>query len=376
MPFRRFVPALVACSLSVATAAYGQFNVQPLKIGDPAPVLGDDTVSWIKGGPIPKWESGHVYVLDFWATWCSPCIQAIPVMTETQKMYAADDVHIVALAIWPAPGMVPTRDFVAKNGDKMGFTVGEAIGEDVAGMFMHATGQTGIPTSMIIGREGKLLYIGNPLLQSFHDMLDAVVKGEYTADVAKEMAAKMQQAELLFQQANMLAAQGNWDGAIEVIDQIIAIDSEMFANLAVLKFQRMLITLGRYDEAYAYADEIVRTIIADQPALLELVARTIMEMPGLQKRDVPLARRAIDRCMELIGQSDEGALATYAAVLHAQGEDEEAVVAINASLELARAKRSQLLAEITRRHDNMLAEIEAQASEETEPEPAGAPESN
>ena len=51
-----------------------------LKPGDPAPAL--KVGKWIKGGPVEKLESGQVYVVEFWATWCEPCRAEMPAIRD------------------------------------------------------------------------------------------------------------------------------------------------------------------------------------------------------------------------------------------------------------------------------------------------------
>lgn len=42
---------------------------------------------------------GKVLVLNFWATWCTPCVQEIPSLNEFQKEFAKDGVVVVAVSI-------------------------------------------------------------------------------------------------------------------------------------------------------------------------------------------------------------------------------------------------------------------------------------
>ena len=56
-----------------------------LQIGDAAPEL--KVEKWVKGDPVTTFEKGKVYVVEFWATWCPPCIKSIPHLTELQKQY-------------------------------------------------------------------------------------------------------------------------------------------------------------------------------------------------------------------------------------------------------------------------------------------------
>ena len=63
-----------------------------LTIGDPAPSL--KYSKWIKGNPIKGFEDGKVYVLEFWATWCVPCIKAMPHLSELAKKYKSTTTFI------------------------------------------------------------------------------------------------------------------------------------------------------------------------------------------------------------------------------------------------------------------------------------------
>jgi peroxiredoxin len=47
---------------------------------------------------------GKVLVLNFWATWCSPCVQEIPSLNEFQKRFAKSGVVVVAVSIDKNPG--------------------------------------------------------------------------------------------------------------------------------------------------------------------------------------------------------------------------------------------------------------------------------
>ncbi len=62
-------------------------------LGQPAPKL--DMADWINGEVTPEAMRGKIVVLDFWATWCGPCIAAIPHNNEMAKKYADKGVLVI-----------------------------------------------------------------------------------------------------------------------------------------------------------------------------------------------------------------------------------------------------------------------------------------
>ena len=56
-----------------------------LKVGDPAPAL--KATKWLQGSEVKEFEKGKVYVVEFWATWCGPCIVMMPHMGDLQTEY-------------------------------------------------------------------------------------------------------------------------------------------------------------------------------------------------------------------------------------------------------------------------------------------------
>jgi thiol-disulfide isomerase/thioredoxin len=159
----------------VAVAVVGLFATRSLaqqkapvtlKVGDPAPPLVAD--KWVKGKPVQKLEKGKVYVLEFWATWCGPCIAAIPHVTELQKKYADQGLTVIGMNIWEND-VAAVEPFVKKMGDKMDYAVatdvvpqGERRGK-MAQTWMAAAGRNGIPCSFIVDRDGKIAWIGHPM---------------------------------------------------------------------------------------------------------------------------------------------------------------------------------------------------------------------
>jgi len=90
-----------------------------------------------------------VYV-DFWASWCGPCKQSFPWMSEMHKKYGHKGLQIVAINLDKQPGAA--QKFLKAYPAK--FT----IGYDANGETPTAFGVKVLPTSYLLDKKGKVIY--------------------------------------------------------------------------------------------------------------------------------------------------------------------------------------------------------------------------
>jgi thiol-disulfide isomerase/thioredoxin len=133
-----------------------------LKVGDLAPAL--KVTKWLQGDAVLKFEPGKIYVVEFWTTWCGPCIMIMPHLAELQAQNKDKGVTVIG---YSARDDNNTEEkvaaFVHKRGPKLPYTF--AYGEDRAtyDAWMKAAGEAGIPCSFVVDKAGRLAYIGHPL---------------------------------------------------------------------------------------------------------------------------------------------------------------------------------------------------------------------
>jgi len=144
-------------ALAIVLALFGCTSRQPVSTSEksatpkgPAP---DFDLENVAGGKIKAAElKGKVSVIDFWATWCEPCIAEIPKFNQLHEQYP--NIQVIGITV-----MSPHDDIkpkVAETGMKYTVLVGN---DDVMDGF---GGLVGFPTTFIVTKDWKIYkkYLG------------------------------------------------------------------------------------------------------------------------------------------------------------------------------------------------------------------------
>ena len=99
-------------------------------------------------------NKGKVIVLDFWATWCGPCLQAMPQIDRVTREFADKGVQLIAVNLQETPAQITAM----LERQKLSPTV--ALDRD--GVVAEKYGANAIPQTVVIDRDGKVtrLFIG------------------------------------------------------------------------------------------------------------------------------------------------------------------------------------------------------------------------
>jgi cytochrome c biogenesis protein CcmG, thiol:disulfide interchange protein DsbE len=135
---------LAVIGLLIALAGcYG--GAHPPRIGSPAP---DFTVQDSDRSITLSQFRGKVVVLNFWATWCPPCIQETPAMVEMQRRMKDKGVVVLAVSI--------DADEAAYHKFLKDYNVNMVTVRDEARKASNLYGTFGWPESYIIDRNGVI----------------------------------------------------------------------------------------------------------------------------------------------------------------------------------------------------------------------------
>ena len=101
---------------------------------------------------------GNIVVIDFWATWCSPCLKSFPNLHEVVERNK--DQGVVLLLVSLDKTAKRARDYLVENGYATDNVLWESLeaSREVKGLF----GVVGIPRTFIIDREGFIQHTGHP----------------------------------------------------------------------------------------------------------------------------------------------------------------------------------------------------------------------
>ena len=143
---RRFSELFVGLSLCLVVAFLLSHCTKKGKESAPTP---DFTLKTLDGKEITlSGLKGKVILLDFWATWCGPCREAIPHLVQLYKAYQDKGFEVIGMSMDKGEGEI-VRNFVKSMDIPYPIILAP---EEVAKNY----GVTALPTTLFIGKDGKV----------------------------------------------------------------------------------------------------------------------------------------------------------------------------------------------------------------------------
>jgi thiol-disulfide isomerase/thioredoxin len=323
MKKRSFQTIILAAILIVAACG----SHAELMVGDKAPAL--QTGKWIQGEPIPSFDTNHVYVVEFWATWCGPCVGSIPHLNETWQQFKDKGVIVIGQDIWDSDDAVPR--FVAKMGTNMTYRVvlddksHDADGWMSAHWWPRKVNHHGIPTAFVINRDGLIAWIGHPMGLK-EQVLDEIVSGHYdlakaTVDYKKEWQDDQKFLEAQ-QKIDSAINDKRWNDAESAFDQMVSLLPKTKDDLPI---QHLEILLGqrKFEEAYQCAETVSNAHATNGDWQNEL-AWTIVTADSTDDHCLGLAESMAERAAQLTKEQNADELDTLARAQFMLGKKKEA----------------------------------------------------
>lgn len=353
--FRSLIFTLGCLLIGAGSVLAADAKPKELLVGDPAPPLA--VKEFVKGEPVKEFAKGKVYVIEFWATWCGPCIKSIPHVTELQAKHK-DAVFIGVDVMESADDAV--KAFVKKMGAKMEYRVAidalDAKADDpesgvMAKTWLEASYQEGIPASFIVDQAGKVAWIGHPM--ELDEPLDKIIAGKWDlAAAAKEFKAEIEltrATKMLTEDVDAALEAGDHAKVVKLIDAAVAKHEELEFQFGAQKFNAMLGIEKERSAALGYGKRLIEKVGKEDPNILYNVTNALLtdeDDKPLDKLDAATGKLAIQAATQLvkvltelegIGNDDRSIVTELLAQAHfATGNVKEAVAAQQQAIKLAK----------------------------------------
>jgi thiol-disulfide isomerase/thioredoxin len=316
-----------------------------LKVGDPAPATRPE--SMLQGEAVKEFKKGEIYVFECWASWCGPCIAAIPHLDDLHKKMSKKGVVITGVNVWEAERDAASaqraKDFLKAQGEKMSYRVaigGKAFIKD----WLEAAEVNGIPHAFVVA-DGKIAWMGHPI-QLTPEIIGDILTGTPLA-AAAPIADKIPQRRLSKPAVpasktpgdpEMLAAQAKLDALSEAMGRRDwdAAEKALPAAAGVLPPKegqelresieaQIGLARGNPTKFYAQLSKLADEEFDDAEAMNEIAWR-LLTVPGFAKNlNLPLAEKCAVQAVKLTKEEHPDKLDTLARLRWLQGKKEEAI---------------------------------------------------
>lgn len=293
--------------------------------GSKAPAL--KVAEWVKGDPVVEFKTGKVYVVQFWATWCSASRRAIPRLHNLQQKFE-DDLRVIAVSAVDAEGesLSRVRRAVQAGGRRINYAVAFDDRRHTTRAWMDAAEERTIPTAFVVDRSGTVVWIGNPLWPSgeFEDAVAKAIAGEFGP--AERAAAKDHWRRVQEQLAELekLVPQAIMDGdraqVTALLDRMSTLNPAGASGYVTLKIQTLLGPGLNPAAAYEEARKALKGPLKDDSENLNAIAWAILDDPEIEPRDNDLAYEMASRAVELTNSADAAILDTFALACARRGQ--------------------------------------------------------
>ncbi len=277
---------LAFTTVGCATLLQRSHAAELLTIGSAAPAL--DVEYWInkdqsKFLPVTKFEADNVYVIEFWATWCGPCVASMPYLAELQTKLADQGLRIISISDQDLETVEKflDRDVRQATNAKVetyrqltsAYSLATDPDQSSTRDYMEAAAQNVIPTAFIVGKDAKIEWIGRPMEMA--GPLQAVLEGTWDREAYAAELRAQQEFEKAIQSIDALLRKQDFEAALSQVDSALAgMPDDLSLGLVKLE---VLIASNKGDAAAEQLQTLFKNA-SETPGVVDVIAWSIYEI--------------------------------------------------------------------------------------------------
>lgn len=161
-----------------------------LTVGSSAPAL--KVGRFLKGEPVTSFEPGKIYVIEFWATWCRPCIKAMPHISELQKQFP--EVTFIGVNVWE-DDVSEAEELVKKMDSQLEYRIavdevsdGNSDNGAMSRTWLKAAEISTLPTAIIVDGQSRIADITHPM--ALDESLPLIIASKWDTAAAAKLHLK------------------------------------------------------------------------------------------------------------------------------------------------------------------------------------------
>ncbi len=183
---------------------------------------------WLSGEAPKAWAKDEVYVLEFWATWCGPCVKAMPHMEALWQAVKGEGIHIIGINLDDASRTSPESiaEFLKKQPVQPTYSIALERDEKLSALM----GVRGIPHAALLVN-GEQVWTGHPAHLTVERLRALRTTGKMPPPGTKRVESGTQKPvdnpyaamQSLEMRAGKAAEAGNWAEAVSFQRQAILV---------------------------------------------------------------------------------------------------------------------------------------------------------
>lgn len=312
----------------------------------PSLSLGGLPEVWLQGTPVREWEKDKVYIFEFWATWCGPCLAVMPHMEQLYQAFKDNPrFQIIGINVMDNKTPEALKTFLKNRPISLNYAMAVDVkGKKTKAEWLDPLGVEGIPEAFAV-KNGKLIWRGHPVKLT-EEMLQAMLKPDFSAaslpgedaDAGRREWKRYRQTAETVQRLVRTEGKAAAEQFLKQVQASGQLSPDRLLQLRMFLFES-LGKLGQFDEAQSVLNDLSREHQDNYRVQINiagnLLDRDIMPADKLQP---DLVERCLDRCIEISKKDNKEASLPWrmmAELREREGKNREALECMEKSISLS-----------------------------------------